>query len=416
MDNKGTWKAVLLISTILIVVGALTYVVSLFIRGYRPDLQKPGLGFMPTGLLVANSDPKGASVYIDEKLATATDDTLNLPPETYHIRIKKDGYLPWEKTLLIKKEVVTQANATLFKSTPDLSPLTNTGAINPTVSPDGTKIVYGVDQASKPKNNGIWLLDLSTSMPLTRSNTRQLTDFYQNINWENSEFQWGPDNKSVLLIERTGIGTDTETELEEEKNINQAFLIDATRFTASGDLNDAGFRIDLIFEEWEQEVQTDLEMNLIKLPEELKNIATASAQNISFSPDDEKIFYLATDSAKIPENLLPHPPARSSQPEEREIKPGNIYVYDLKEDTNFKIGSEEELSKLGWLTSSHLIYIDEENLEVKVVEYDATNRQTIYSGPFVNSYVFPSPSGKSLISLTSLRPNSPGNLYEIKVR
>ncbi len=411
MDKKGAWKAVLLISTILIVVGALTYVVSLFIRGYRPDLQKPGLGFMPTGLLVANSDPKGASVYINEKLATATDDTLNLPPETYQVRIKKDGYLGWEKTLLIKKEVVTQANATLFKSTPDLSPLTNTGAINPTLSPDGTEIVYGVNKASKSKNNGIWLLDLSTNMPLTRSNTKQLTDFYENVDWENTQFHWSPDNKNVLLIER-----EAEEEAENKENINRAFLIDATRFTSSGDLNDASFRINLIFEEWDQEIQTDLEMNLIKLPDELKNIATASAQNINFSPNDEKIFYLATDSAKIPENLLPHPPARSSQPEEREIKPGNIYVYDLKEDTNFEIGAEEELFKLNWLTSDQLIYIDEENLEVKVVEYDSTNQQTIYSGPFVNGYVFPSPTGKSLITLTSLHPDSPGNLYEIKVR
>jgi hypothetical protein len=134
MDKKVAWKTIIILSSVLIVVGALTYLATLLTRGYRPNLQNPGLGFAPTGLLVANSDPKGASVYIDGKLATATDDTLNLSPGEYEIKIEKDGYLPWQKNLTIKKEVVRQTNATLFKSNPYLSPLTNTGAINPTTA------------------------------------------------------------------------------------------------------------------------------------------------------------------------------------------------------------------------------------------------------------------------------------------
>ncbi len=409
MDNKAALKTILIISTILIVVGSLTYLISLFIRGYRPDLKKPGLGFVPTGMLVANSDPKGGSVYIDDKLATATDDTLSLPPEEYQVRIEKDGFLPWQKQLVIKKEVVTQTNATLFKSTPDLSPLTTTGAIKPTMSPDRTKIVYGVNQASKEDKNGIWLLDLSTNIPLSRANTRQLTDTIVNLNWEEVEFTWSPDSKSILLVERA-------RSLDDETKINRVFLIDATRFTSANNLADVGFRLSLIKEEWRQEKQTDLELRLNKLPEELVEVATQSAEKITFSPDEEKFYYQATDSAQIAENLLPHPPARSNQTEERNIKPGNIYVYDLKEDTNFKIGTKDELFQLSWLTSNQLVFIDEENIEVKVIEADSTNRQTIYSGPFVNGFIFPSPSGKSLITLTSLHPDSPGNLYEIKVR
>ncbi len=414
MDKKGAWKTIIILSSVLIVVGALTYLATLFIRGYRPSLQNPGLGFAPTGLLVANSDPKGASVYIDEKLATATDDTINLPPEKYQIKLEKDGYLTWEKSLEIKKEVVTQTNATLFKSTPDLSPLTNTGAINPAMSPDGGKIIYGVNEASKDKKNGIWLLDLATNLPLNRANTRQLTNSIPNLDWENAEFQWSPDTKSVLLLEMSQ--SDKATEEQSEENVNRAFLLDTTKFTDSDDLNNVGFRLNLIYEEWEQEREMDLEMDLAKLPEEMVRIATSSATNLTFSPDEERILYQATESAQIAENLIPHPPSRSNQPEERRISSGNIYVYNLKEDTNFKIGTAEELAQLAWLTSNHLIYIDEENEEVKVVEADNTNRQTIYAGPFANGFVFPSPNGKSLITLTSLRPDSPGNLYEVKVR
>ena len=43
-----------------------------------------------TGLLSANSFPTGAEVIIDDKLVTATDDTLYLQPGTYRVKISKD--------------------------------------------------------------------------------------------------------------------------------------------------------------------------------------------------------------------------------------------------------------------------------------------------------------------------------------
>lgn len=405
--------------TALIIVGAFllvvtgTAVASLFIRGYRPDFKQQKLSLLPTGLLVANSVPEGASVYIDDKLVTATDDTLNLPPGEYQVKIEKDGYLPWQKRLTIKKEVVTQTNAILFRVAPDLKPLTNTGAVNPTVSPDHTKIVYAVTNASSPRKNGVWILDLTSTLPLTRANTRQLTGPIEGINWSTSYFVWSPDYKNVLLINK-----------DEAGEVKSAYLIATDRFTPADQLGDVSFRLDLILAEWRQETQEELALKLRKLPEAMVKIATSSAKMITFSPDEERFFYLATDSAKIPENLIPHPPARSTQPEERKIQPDNVYVYDLKEDTNFLIGSAKELGikdegqipSLYWLTDRHLIYIDQAKSEIKIVEADATNRQTIYAGPFENGYVFPSPSGKSLIILTSLHPDSPANLYEVRVR
>jgi hypothetical protein len=203
---------------------------------------------------------------------------------------------------------------------------------------------------------------------------------------------------------------------QENIDINRVFLIDTTKFTASDDLTDVNFRLNLILEEWEQEREIDLVRCLSQLPEEFTKIATESAKNISFSPNSEKISYEATASATLASDPLPHPPARSNQPEERNLEPGNIYVYDLKEDTNFKIGTVEKLDKYDWLTSNHLVFIDEKNGEVKVVKSDSTNRQTIYAGPFSKGFVLPSPTGNSLITLTNLHPDSSGNLYEIKVR
>ncbi len=62
----------------------------------------------------------------DDKLITATDDTIYLEPGTYQIKIVKDGYAPWEKTMSIEKELVAQTNALLFPSAPSLTPLTFT--------------------------------------------------------------------------------------------------------------------------------------------------------------------------------------------------------------------------------------------------------------------------------------------------
>jgi len=425
METKRARKTALIIALVVIGVGILTYLVSFLIRGYRPGFNQKRLGLTATGLLVADSDPEGASVYINDKLATATDDTINLSPEDYKIRIEKDGYLPWQKTITIKKEVVSQTSATLFRTTTDLKPLTNTGAINPTSSPDRSKIIYAVSQASEKRKNGVWLLDLSSNLPINRANTKQLTGSITNLNWQSAKFIWSPDNKNAILIE-TG----------PKQQVVNAFQINTDRFTEADQLIDVSFRLSLILQEWQQEAKEELDLKIEKLPEEMANIATTSATMINFSPDDEKLFYLAINQEKIPDNLIPHPPARSTQPEEREIIPGNIYVYCLKEDTNFLIGSmaelgisKEEINKdipiyvqenkpvaINWLTSNYLLYLDHEKNEIKVIEADATNRESIYDGPFENGFVFPSPTGKSLITLTSLRPDSPGNLYEIKVR
>ncbi len=419
MESK---RAVLFLALAFLLVMSGTVAAALFVRGYRPRLNQRQLGLQATGLLVASSVPEGASVYLNDKLVTATNDTLNLPPGEYQVRLEKDGYIPWQKRLLIKKEIVTQTNAVLFRSAPDLRPLTNTGALKPTLSPNRTKIVYGVTQASSARKNGVWLLDLNSSLPLTRANTRQLTSQIEAINWDQAEFIWSPDAKTVLLLEH-----------DKDDAVKAAYLIATDKFTPADQLPDVSLRLEIVLNQWRAEAQEELEVKLAKAPAAVRQIATQSAQLIRFSPDEERFFYLATASAQIPANLIPHPPARSTQPEERQLKPDQVYVYDLKEDTNFRLGPAAELgintekctkspqfqclnSAPYWLDDHHLLFIDQSKSEIKIIEADATNRQTVYAGPFENSYIFPSPSGKSLIILTSLHPDSPGNLYEVRIR
>ena len=108
-----------LLGEIIIISG--TFLAIKFAKGYRPDLTNPRV-LKGTGLLVANSFPSGAQVFLNGQLTSATDDTLNLPPGEYQIEIRKEGFSPWSKTLKLEAELVTQTNASLFPTVPSLSP------------------------------------------------------------------------------------------------------------------------------------------------------------------------------------------------------------------------------------------------------------------------------------------------------
>lgn len=105
---------------------------------------------------MATSSPDGAQIHLNGQLSSATNTTINLPPATYKVEIKKDGFSPWTKILRVEAEIVTRAAVTLFPSVPSFKAITTAGAANPVLSPDGTKVIFS--NASK-----YYLLDLSES-------------------------------------------------------------------------------------------------------------------------------------------------------------------------------------------------------------------------------------------------------------
>jgi len=66
--------------------------------------------------------------------------------------------------------------------------------------------------------------------------------------------------------------------------------------------------------------------------------------------------------------------------------------------------------------SSHLIITDSNKIDI--IEYDAQNRITVYSGPFENSITYPWPDGSKLIISTNFNPSSDQvfNLYAVDIR
>src|SRR5690606_20375832 len=124
--NKYKRPLVTLSSALLIVIGTLFAIQ--YAKGYRPTIEGTLEG---TGLLSANSNPEGSQIYIDGELQNVvTNETINLDPGEYFIEIRKEGYIPWSKTMRIEKELVTDTDAHLFRAVPSLSPLTFSGAQN----------------------------------------------------------------------------------------------------------------------------------------------------------------------------------------------------------------------------------------------------------------------------------------------
>jgi len=106
-------------------------------------------------------------------------------------------------------------------------------------------------------------------------------------------------------------------------------------------------------------------------------------------------------------------------PEERNVIENKIYVYDRKEDKNFPIlvNSHQPLvTNLKWYADSRHFVVEEKN-KISIVDYDNTNKQTIYSGPFESSFFNPTIDGKIivLINLNS-QVNELPDLYLVGIR
>ncbi len=349
-----------------------TVLVIAYAYGYRPNWEERTID--TTGILVATSDPVGASVYINDKLQTATNTTVNLKPGKYKVKIAKDGYFGWSKEIEIKKEEVFTSNAFLFPKAPDLRPITLNGAIKPTLSPDETKIAYIVASASATAN-GIYTLTMSGLPVINNVNARQV---FRDNGLELSTAKgliWSTDATTLIA----SIAGKTYYQLETDR-LNLSPLIIGNR-----------------------------DLDLLTKPKPGLN-------GRNYSPDETKYLYVATVSATIPKVLTAYLPGTNPTPEVRNVVTGKTYVYDIKEDRNYEI-TNYQAANLRWFpTSRHLVYVDKN--QIGVMEYDGSNKAIVYTGPFVNGYVFVWPNWSKIVILTSLnQPSQTGeNLYTINLR
>lgn len=384
-NHSLTFVRVIALITTFVVVGVVGYFVSLLARGYQFDLNT--LTFFENGILVAKSDPDGASIYIDGNLKGATNTNLRLTPGEYNLEIKKNGHITWQRYLNIKKEEVTQVTAHLFKTVPSFSPVTYNGAENVTVSSDFSKIAY-------TNSEGLWILSVS-SLPIGFPNEpKKILETPIPIT---ANYIFSPNSRELMLETKTALYVLSTNELNQQANLT----------------NQIGQK-EIILKEWNEEKEKRDDSELRLLPIEVADVLKNNTKTFTFSPDETMVMYIASSEAKIKEDLIPKLPGSNSVKEEREIKTGNTYVYDIKEDKNFLVNDTGR--SLYWMpTSRHLILPDED--KVIVMDYDGTNKQTVFSGNYVSPHAYPFVNASKILILTNLGSNqNPTNLYSMSIK
>lgn len=402
----GRIRFLIFLATV-IIVGTVGYFLSYYAKGYVFDFKT--FKFQPNGLLVIKSNPDGAQVYVDGELKTATNSTVNLGPGTYDIKVRKEGYNEWAKRLTIQKEIVTEADAHLFRSVPSLSAITFSGVANPLASHDFTKIAYIVplQKNINTDKSGLWLME-TVNLPLGFSrDPRRITDG----DLTNAKMTWSPDGREMLVQMPTS-----------------AYILDIGKFTPQSERVNILPQLELITADWASEESRKSEAQIKQLPPVLADIFTRKTSSVVFSPDESKILYTVKEAATIPSEIIKPIPGASTQKEEREIKPGRTYVYDLKEDRNFMVDEDskdlsievwktsDKTRRLFWFaTSRHMILA--EDSKVIVMDLDGTNRQAVYSGSYIAPNALVAPNTDRLFILTNLgAETSTPNLYTVSLK
>ena len=167
-----------------------------------------------------------------------------------------------------------------------------------------------------------------------------------------------------------------------------------------------------LIQAWQSEKNKNYSKILETFPKDLDKIASASFDIISFSPNETKVLYQAKENVELPLVIVPALISTNQTLEERSLKTGKIYVYDRKEDKNFTLPNPN----LKWYFDSRHLVVEEEK-KISIIDYDGTNKQSIYSGPFESSFFNTTNDGK-IVVLTNLNAqvNELPDLYLVGIR
>lgn len=374
-----------LLTSILLV--GLSTALYLYTAGYRLRKDSDFIDLTKTGMVNAKSLPDGASVYIDDEIRTATDDTVaGLEPGTHTLKIVKKGFVEWTKEIEIFEQLVTDVTAVLVSQSPRLEPLTNTGADNPSISPSLSKLAYFSFDTEEP---GIWIVPLTGSVGPFRTNpTIAIQDTISVKYSAGKEITWSPD-ENELLVEGQG---------------NVFYLIDLAANTA-----ETTSKAQAIKDEWALEVkekrQAFLE-NIKDVSDEIKTLALS--EKVMWTPDEKKFLYTEQVGDQLEYRVY-----NFEDP---------LPIGEKVETVVFRKNIDETQPKLNWYTDSfHLIMVEgnveaNKNGTISLIRIDGTNKTEIYNNTLHSDTVFSTPGGDKVIISTSFKSSGQTDLYTVSIR
>lgn len=407
-------KSFIITIATLLIIGAVAGLGILLAKGYIFSPQEGKVTMIGTGIITATSVPDGASVYIDGHLTSATNTTISqLAPKTYSVKIAKDGFIPWEKNIEVKKGLVSEVKATLFPSIPTIYPLTFNGVINPVLSPDGQKLVFTVpfvNDSSSRQKGGIWVWTMS-SQPISFAKSaepHQIAISDSNLDFTKTSLRWSPDSKQILATLYEG-NNQTDTYLRN-------YLLSADQLTRADGLRDITPTVSASIKGWEedQSVKDEARIAIIK-DFQVRKVASDSA-SLTWSPDETKFISGRVDEA----GKVQSPRLSSTISGQKNITPTaepmltGYKVYDLETSKEYSL---PEAKSYQWLPDSrHIILIQEG--KIALCEFDGTNIAVIFAGTFEDSLVFAWPDASRLVMVSSFNTPtaSKPNLFGINLK
>jgi len=383
---RKSWLQTFLTVVVLFGVTTLLY---LYTAGYRINRDDQTIDIKRTGMVGAKSIPEGAKIYIDGIIFGATDNTIpGLEPKTYTLRMVKNGFVAWTKTVEVFPELVTDITAVLVSQSPRLEPLTNTGARSPSISPTLSKIAFFSKDATSP---GVWVIPLvNEGLNLFRSNANNiLEDTFYNQYSEGTSIEWSPDEKNILIEILAG----------EESRFYNVDLTDGTaQATASPELLRESWRTELL------EKRSDF-IERIEIPEEMVAIATRT--DTVWAPDNKKFLYRVVTVSEFEYRVY------------NMEKP--LPVGEKVDTLVFTTSTLDPQPKVNWYSDSfHLILAELEEQsgtgKVSLIRIDGSNLTEVYNNTLHSDRVFSAPGGDKLIILTSFKSGDQTDLYTVGIR
>lgn len=369
-----------LISALLIVLFFLIlgYILLIYATGKR--LTRNG-DLVGVGIIQIDTTPDNSKIYINGEHKDDGDTNLeNLRPGKYSIKVEKDNYSPWQKEIEVIEGKITPLKVKLFPSNPSLTAATFNGVYSPRISPDGSRIAFGSTFEGK---KGLWILELQDRQLFFNNNTqRQIVVDTNNFTFSNASFSWSPDSKAILVdIKNNSTAVQT------------AFLLKPDVLNTSPE--DVTQKLATLKESWAEQLAKSNTDKLKSLGKEAEVLASHSKE-ILFSADNSAFIVVKEDQTATVYDTKPSPVPG--------VKPLQIDLPSAERYLWFQDGTK------------HIIVL-EKNL-ISLMDTDATNKASIFTGDFDKEAVFSWPNGSRLILTLNLnsRSNPLPNLYTIDLR
>lgn len=189
---------------IFIIVG--TVFVWMYAYGYRFSLE--GTTFEKTGVLSIESNPTWANIFLDGENKGQTSKTIGSIKEgSYQVRVEKENYQTWQKTLPIRAELSTPTNAFLF-----LSNATKTNSQSITGNVKGIVLSQNNDHYFVETSNTIETVATTPSLIATPTTQKTFNVYDYKINRNFWDFGDNPTLVFSLTIPATDLMTVTPSE------------------------------------------------------------------------------------------------------------------------------------------------------------------------------------------------------------